>query len=98
MWEQCWQEACQRQEAGERKSWPLMMGYDADTSALRAAEKNIHAAGVSQFITLEQRELAQLPHKPAAFGLLITNGVSPGHAHKTALSDDGNRMLMYFSP
>jgi 23S rRNA G2445 N2-methylase RlmL len=28
-----------------------MMGYDADTSALRAAEKNIHAAGVSQFIT-----------------------------------------------
>ncbi len=73
LWEQCWQEACQRQEAGERKSWPLMMGYDADTSALRAAEKNIHAAGVSQFITLEQRELAQLPHKPAAFGLLITN-------------------------
>jgi 23S rRNA (guanine2445-N2)-methyltransferase / 23S rRNA (guanine2069-N7)-methyltransferase len=84
VWEQCWQDALERQTNGLNKSWPIMMGFDADIECLRAASKNIEAAGVSQFITLQQRELAELPYKPAEYGLLITN---PPYGERLGESD-----------
>ncbi len=73
VWEACWQEARQRQEQGQQKTWPMIQGYDADPEALRAAQKNCQAAGVAQFITLNLQDLSQLPNKPAHYGLLVTN-------------------------
>lgn len=90
LWQQCWQEARQRQAAGMSKDWPLMQGYDVDPEALRAAEKNIHAAGVARFIRLERQELAQLPVKPVDHGLLVTN---PPYGER--LGEDDTAIYLY---
>lgn len=73
VWEECWQEARQRQSAGLAKEWPIIKGYDADPQALRAAQKNCQAADVAHLIQLEAQDLSHLPTKPAHYGLLITN-------------------------
>lgn len=90
LWEQCWQDARQRQQAGLQKTWPIMQGYDADMEALQAASKNIQAAGLSQFVQLKHQALVDLPIKPTNDGLLITN---PPYGER--LGEDDTAIYLY---
>lgn len=73
LWRDLLEEARQREAAGRAKVWPRIVGYDADRDALQAALRNAHAAGLSDRITLEHRELWKMPAAPAPRGLLVTN-------------------------
>ncbi len=66
-----------RRDAGLKNMTQKIFGFDADAEAVEAAQRNIRTAGFSGFISVEQRELADL-HCPAgldakAKGLLVTN-------------------------
>lgn len=75
----CWQrvrdEAVSRREAGLGKSMPAFVGFDADATAVRAAQANVAAAGLARHIHIERRPLALLgsgkPFPPG--GVLLTN-------------------------
>ncbi|PTQ87954.1 bifunctional 23S rRNA (guanine(2069)-N(7))-methyltransferase RlmK/23S rRNA (guanine(2445)-N(2))-methyltransferase RlmL [Agitococcus lubricus] len=90
VWQTCWQEAKERQRVALDKTWPHLYGYDADPEALKAATKNIQAAGLSRFIQLGVRELAFLEPKPVAMGLLVTN---PPYGER--LGEDDTAIYLY---
>jgi 23S rRNA (guanine2445-N2)-methyltransferase / 23S rRNA (guanine2069-N7)-methyltransferase len=90
LWAACWQDARQRQAQGLQKIWPIMMGYDADPEAIRAAEKNLHSAGVAKFVQLKAQALADLPYKPCDNGLLVTN---PPYGER--LGEDDTAIYLY---
>ncbi|MDR3088499.1 MAG: bifunctional 23S rRNA (guanine(2069)-N(7))-methyltransferase RlmK/23S rRNA (guanine(2445)-N(2))-methyltransferase RlmL [Desulfobulbaceae bacterium] len=73
-WDQLVDEAMRREAAGEEKTWPLFLGFDADGKAVAAARKNIEQAGFAGRIVVEKRELAHLVNpNPRASGLIIAN-------------------------
>ena len=72
LWEKLTAEAIEREDALADSDWPHLIGYDADPRAVAAARKNIAKAGLTDRITVKQRQLAQL-HPPTAQGLLLVN-------------------------
>lgn len=74
LWQRLLGEAAARKQAGLGRPLPKLLGFDASRTALSAALKNAHTAGVGHLITLEERELWQLK-LPAGLskGLIATN-------------------------
>ncbi|MFH0783824.1 MAG: bifunctional 23S rRNA (guanine(2069)-N(7))-methyltransferase RlmK/23S rRNA (guanine(2445)-N(2))-methyltransferase RlmL [Pseudomonadota bacterium] len=72
LWSSLVEEALERENAGESKKWPLIIGYDCDPIVIRAARKNIQLAGCDRFITVKQGEVASL-QAPEKQGLLLSN-------------------------
>ncbi len=76
LWRELMAEAEERKQIGLQNKPALFLGFDASREALSAALKNAHAAGVSAWLELEQRELWQLRLPTEAQGqqgLLVTN-------------------------
>jgi 23S rRNA (guanine2445-N2)-methyltransferase / 23S rRNA (guanine2069-N7)-methyltransferase len=72
LWEKLTAEALEREDELADSDWPHLIGYDADPKAVAAARKNIANAGLTDRITIKQRQLAQL-QPPTEQGLLFTN-------------------------
>lgn len=72
IWESLVNEALEREEAGQDRTWPQIIGYDADPLAVAAARKNITRAGLTDMIIIKQAQLSRL-RCPGKNGLLITN-------------------------
>ncbi len=72
LWEKLLAEAVEREDQLTETKWPSLIGYDADPKAVAAARKNIINAGLSDRITIKQRQLAKL-RPPAGKGLIISN-------------------------
>jgi 23S rRNA (guanine2445-N2)-methyltransferase / 23S rRNA (guanine2069-N7)-methyltransferase len=58
LWEKLVKEAQEKRQQALRGTWPVIIGYDADGSAVQAAGINIKKAGLQKVIRVEQRELA----------------------------------------
>ncbi len=74
LWEELLAEARQRREAGLTRL-PLIVGYDADPRAIKAAWANAARAGLQDRVHFERRELAGLEGPPsrAVVGLVVAN-------------------------
>jgi 23S rRNA (guanine2445-N2)-methyltransferase / 23S rRNA (guanine2069-N7)-methyltransferase len=72
IWGHLVQEALEREEAGQNRPWPQIIGYDADPQAVAAARKNVARAGLADAIIIKQAQLAGL-HCPGKNGLILTN-------------------------
>jgi 23S rRNA (guanine2445-N2)-methyltransferase / 23S rRNA (guanine2069-N7)-methyltransferase len=75
IWDTLLQEARQRRETGMQKL-PVMVGYDQERQAIRAALENADMAGFGQHLHFERRGLDHLQAVPGAIdhaGLLVTN-------------------------
>jgi 23S rRNA (guanine2445-N2)-methyltransferase / 23S rRNA (guanine2069-N7)-methyltransferase len=72
LWNSLVQEALNREDAGNEKEWPVMIGFDSDYQTVRAARMNVKKAGLDDRIRIEQAELAFL-EPPGAKGLLLSN-------------------------
>ncbi|HHD64022.1 MAG TPA: bifunctional 23S rRNA (guanine(2069)-N(7))-methyltransferase RlmK/23S rRNA (guanine(2445)-N(2))-methyltransferase RlmL, partial [Desulfobulbaceae bacterium] len=72
IWDALVTEALEREEAGQSRPWPQIIGYDADPLAVAAARKNVARAGLGDNIIIKQAQLARL-HCPGKNGLIITN-------------------------
>lgn len=72
LWRGLVDEASVREELGENKKWPLIIGYDCDPTVVRAARKNVQLAGLDQYITIKQGEVASL-QAPGNNGMLLSN-------------------------
>jgi len=72
LWQKLVEEALDRETAGLQRPWPLLIGFDCDPRAVRAARHNIVRAGLEDRIRVEELPLARL-RPPADSGLLITN-------------------------
>ncbi len=76
IWQELVDEALNKEEAGNDKPWPRLLGFDSDPSVIKAALANINRAGLSGKIHVERRDLARL-QPPAGLNqgrhLLITN-------------------------
>lgn len=77
IWLQLREEAHQRRRLGlARVNLPEIRGYDADVKVIRAAEDNIAAAGLDEWLRVSRKELAgfTLPtHAPIKPGLIVCN-------------------------
>ena len=71
-WENLVEEALEREQAGQDRAWPQIIGYDADPKAVAAARNNIERAGLADAIIIKQAQLNRL-RCPGKKGLLITN-------------------------
>ncbi len=72
LWARLVEEALEREQSGQAREWPMILGYDADPKAVAAARKNVEKAGLSDRIIIKQGQLASL-HCPGKQGLLLTN-------------------------
>lgn len=75
-WKTTQKEALSRHEHAVEESLPLIFGFDKDQEVLKSAERNIHAAGFSGMIQLQQRSLRDfsLPGEcEGKTGLIIAN-------------------------
>ncbi|MEN8140920.1 MAG: bifunctional 23S rRNA (guanine(2069)-N(7))-methyltransferase RlmK/23S rRNA (guanine(2445)-N(2))-methyltransferase RlmL [Thermodesulfobacteriota bacterium] len=72
LWKRLVAEAMEREEAGRKRPWPKLIGYDANFKVVKAALANIDKADFSSDIHVEKRVLANLT-PPSATGLLVTN-------------------------
>jgi len=72
IWGHLVDEAMAREEAGTAQTWPMIIGYDADHLAVRAARQNVKRAGLDDRIRIERAELAHLV-SPLEKGLVISN-------------------------
>nr|MBX2858782.1 bifunctional 23S rRNA (guanine(2069)-N(7))-methyltransferase RlmK/23S rRNA (guanine(2445)-N(2))-methyltransferase RlmL [Cellvibrionaceae bacterium] len=76
-WQALLDEARQRQRHGLAQRLPAIYGYDENGQALRAAQRNIAAAGLEQQVTVQQRSMAQFVAPPEVAnghpGLVVCN-------------------------
>lgn len=75
-WEELCTEAQQRRERGLAGDLPEIRGYDEQVLALRAAERNVAAAGVDDFVRVMRKPLQDFrrpTHRQLEQGLVITN-------------------------
>ncbi len=72
LWDTLVNEALAREDAGNEKEWPVIIGYDADAQAVRAARNNVMKAGLDDRIRIEKAELAYLQPKEGV-GTLLSN-------------------------
>ena len=59
-------------ERPEEERTPVLYGSDNDPAALKAARRNLAAAGVERWVSLEQADVLERA-APAAAGVLVTN-------------------------
>ncbi len=72
IWDALVTEALEREEVGQSRPWPQIIGYDADPLAVAATRKNVARAGLGDNIIIKQAQLARL-HCPGKNGLILTN-------------------------
>jgi len=73
LWNTLVDEALAREDDGSNKAeWPVIVGYDADPQAVRAARTNVKNAGLDDRIRIERAELAEL-HRPSENGCIVSN-------------------------
>ncbi len=76
LWKRVRDEAAQKRERAFSRQWPEIRGYDASLAAIRAAEENIERAGLTGYVRVMRKELAQFvrpTHLPLDSGLVICN-------------------------
>lgn len=76
VWDHLKQEAGERRQQGLARALPEIRGYDEHVLAIRAAERNIEAAGLARQIRVIRKPLAEFKrptHAPMEQGLLLTN-------------------------
>ena len=76
IWQALRDEAVERRERGLQGQLPLIIGYDQDSRALTAAQRNVEQAGLSELIELKRQPVSALqrPSLPdSSTGLLLTN-------------------------
>ena len=76
MWESIREEARARREQGLSQPLPMIYGYDQDSRAINAAQRNVESAGFGEQIQLSQQAVSQLqcpPDLAPSTGLLIVN-------------------------
>jgi len=72
LWQELVDEAVSREDAGLKKSWPPIIGYDSDPVVVMSARKNIERAGLEEHIRIKQAELTTL-QPPAEKGMILSN-------------------------
>jgi 23S rRNA (guanine2445-N2)-methyltransferase / 23S rRNA (guanine2069-N7)-methyltransferase len=72
LWERLLGEARLRRDKGLARDWPAIIGYDCDPVAVRAARRNVAAAGLASQIGISQAEVATLLPPPER-GLVLSN-------------------------
>ena len=75
-WQDLQAEALERQRQAMADSALVLIGYDGANSAVQNARRNIERAGLTQWVKVYQRPLAELKrptHLPLEPGLVITN-------------------------
>ena len=60
-------------ESGERTPANIIMGADMQRSAVDATNRNLRAAGVNRFVTVELRKFSEWSEAPAPQGVLVMN-------------------------
>ena len=76
IWQRLRDEASERREQGLAGQLPLICGYDQDSRALTAAQRNVEQAGLSESVELKRQAVSALqrPELPdSSTGLLLTN-------------------------
>jgi 23S rRNA (guanine2445-N2)-methyltransferase / 23S rRNA (guanine2069-N7)-methyltransferase len=72
LWQHLIEEAVEREQAGQDRAWPPLIGYDADETMIAAARENIARAGMEDKIVVREQDLCRLePVEPA--GWLVCN-------------------------
>lgn len=72
LWDSLVDEALDREERGNEKTWPKIRGYDSDPQSIQAALKNIGRAGLDDRIHVERAEVANLVPCSSG-GMLLSN-------------------------
>jgi 23S rRNA (guanine2445-N2)-methyltransferase / 23S rRNA (guanine2069-N7)-methyltransferase len=72
LWQRLIDEAVEREQAGQGRLWPPLIGYDADEKMIVAARENIARAGMEGKIVVERQDLSQLQAEGSA-GWLVCN-------------------------
>jgi 23S rRNA (guanine2445-N2)-methyltransferase / 23S rRNA (guanine2069-N7)-methyltransferase len=72
LWHVLVEEALARENAGRKRSWPVMQGYDSDPVVISAARRNISGAGLGDRIQVKLAELATL-RAPTGSGTVLSN-------------------------
>ncbi len=73
LWQQELTEAKQRCKAGLERTWPKIIGFDADRNAVRGALENIEKAGLRGHVHIERHELGSFQAPAAQQGFIVTN-------------------------
>ncbi len=73
LWKRLVSEAMEREEAGQQRPWPKIIGYDANYKVVNAAIANIEEADLSGHIHVEKQVLAHLTAPAVKHGILVTN-------------------------
>lgn len=73
LWQRLHAEAGKRAETGLRALRPCFFGSDHDERVLKAALRNVQAAGVAGFVQLERHDVAHLPPARGERGLVVCN-------------------------
>ena len=74
--ERLWRELCEEGRerfAAGRRNLPLIVGYDRDPAAVRAARENLKRASLQDLVRIERQELGRLEVSEYQTGLLATN-------------------------
>jgi 23S rRNA (guanine2445-N2)-methyltransferase / 23S rRNA (guanine2069-N7)-methyltransferase len=71
-WNRVVEEALEREDQGNRRDWPVLIGYDSDPESVKAARKNVSKAGLDNRIRIEKAECAAL-RAPFEKGLILSN-------------------------
>ncbi len=78
LWNRLVSDAIEREENGQKKTWPRILGYDYDRATVRAAIENIEKAGLTGRVHAETQELAILENpiinpKKGETGIFVIN-------------------------
>ena len=97
LWQDLVEEAQQHKDKMlAEKTWPKIIGYDADKDALQAAKRNIASAGLKGIVHTERKELQQLYRefgrnsKSDETGMLLVN---PPYGER--IEEIGNAEYLY---
>lgn len=89
LWRELCEEGKERFAAG-RRNLPLIVGYDRDPEAVRAARENVERASLQNLIRIQRQELDRLGASEYQTGLVATN---PPYGER--LDDDPNLPGLY---
>ena len=89
-WRTLFADAVQREAEGRKALRPVFFGSDVDIGAIRAARDNAVLAGLAGQVQFETRDVAQLPLREEARGLVVCN---PPYDERLAADADLYRAL-----
>jgi len=76
LWQEIVADALQRFAAGKHENIPEIRGYDNNPRVLGSTQKNIHAAGLDDFIRITEKDITEFKkptHKRLQPGLILCN-------------------------